>query len=84
MPKVRLKRALKADRRRALRLLASCRDGCTKAVAHGFTVELLADLIGRGLATMSTERVMDGGRKVEVARWRTAEAGRRALAEHRS
>jgi hypothetical protein len=29
------------DRRRALELLASCRDGCTEAImlAHGFTVE---------------------------------------------
>jgi hypothetical protein len=32
---------IKPDRRGALELLASCRDGCTKAImlAHGFTVE---------------------------------------------
>jgi hypothetical protein len=34
------KRRPKADRRRALELLASCRDGCTEAImiAHGFTI----------------------------------------------
>src|SRR6266566_7225230 len=34
-----LRRRLKPDRRRALELLASCRDGCTEALmlAHGFS-----------------------------------------------
>jgi hypothetical protein len=38
MPRPR--RRPKPDRRRALELLASCRDGCTEAMmlAHGFTV----------------------------------------------
>ena len=33
-------------RRQALKLLASCRDGCTEAImlAHGFTVEQMVDL----------------------------------------
>jgi hypothetical protein len=37
----------KPDRRRALELLASTRDGCTEAImlAHGFTVELMVELI---------------------------------------
>jgi hypothetical protein len=31
-------------------MLASCRDGCTEAImlAHGFTVELLLDLVEDG------------------------------------
>src|SRR6266849_6362600 len=39
--KLRRRRDPKPDRRRALELLASCRDGCTEAImlAHGFTVE---------------------------------------------
>jgi hypothetical protein len=38
--------APKPDRRRALRLLADNRNGCTEAMmlVHGFRVELLADL----------------------------------------
>jgi hypothetical protein len=36
------KRVPPATRRRALELLASCRDGCTEAImlAHGFTIEV--------------------------------------------
>jgi hypothetical protein len=70
------------QRRRALRLLADAPDGCTEAImlAHGFTV-VLVELIRDGLATVTTERVMVGARKVEVARWRITDAGRRALGE---
>jgi hypothetical protein len=48
--KQRRKRAPKPDRRQALELLASSRDGCTEAImlAHGFTVELLVDLVEDG------------------------------------
>lgn len=50
------------DRRRALELLASCRDGCTEALlrAHGFTVDMLAKIVLAGLASVSTERVLAG------------------------
>jgi hypothetical protein len=61
--------AAKPDRRRALGLLAASRDGCTEALmlAHGFTVEMLADLVRAGLATakVERERVVAGGRTVE-------------------
>ena len=56
------KRNPPATRRRALELLAASRDGCTEAImlAHGFSVDMLADLIRTGLATASTERVIAG------------------------
>jgi hypothetical protein len=43
------KRNPKPDRRRALELLASCRDGCTEAMmrAHGFTVSQMVNLVTR-------------------------------------
>jgi hypothetical protein len=64
-------------------LLASCRDGCTEALmlAHGFTVDTLVEMINAGLASATTERVVAGGRTIEVARVRITEAGRRALAK---
>ena len=37
-------------------------------LAHGLTVETLVDLIRAGLATAKAERVMAGGRAIEVAR----------------
>jgi len=51
-----------ATRRRALELLASCRDGCTEAImlAHGFTVEMLVEMVRAGLASATTERVVAG------------------------
>jgi hypothetical protein len=82
-PKPNRKRIPPATRRRALELLAGSRDGCTEAVmlAHGFTVEMLVDLVRAGLATATSERVVAGGRSIEVARVRITEAGRRALRE---
>jgi hypothetical protein len=75
------KRSPPATRRRALELIAWSPDGMTEAMllAHGLTVETLVDLIRAGLATAKAERVMAGGRAIEVARARITEAGRRAL-----
>ena len=69
--------------RRALELLASCRDGCTEAImlARGFTIKQMVELTRAGLATAKAERVVGGGKTIEVARVRITEAGRRALAE---
>jgi hypothetical protein len=67
---------------RALEVLANCgREGCTEALmlAHGFTVEQMVALIQAGLATVTTERVVAGTRKFEVATLRITEAGRQAL-----
>ena len=54
MPQPRRRRhGPKPDRRRALELLASSRNGATEAImlAHGFTVEQMIDLCISGLAT---------------------------------
>jgi hypothetical protein len=77
------RRRPKPDRRRARELLASCRDGCTEAImlAHGFTVPQMVKLIRAGLATAQSERVVAGGRTIEVARVRITDAGRRVLTE---
>jgi hypothetical protein len=79
----RRRRGPKPERRRALELLAASPDGCSEAImlAHGFTVDFLVDLIRTGMATTRTERVVAGGRAMEVARVRITEVGRRALAE---
>jgi hypothetical protein len=72
-------------RRRALALLAGSRDGCTEAVmlAHGFTVPQMVALIRAGLATATAERIVAGGRMVEVARVQITEGGRQALSHLR-
>jgi hypothetical protein len=73
----------KPDRRRALELLASCRDGCTEAMmlAHGFTIPQMVQLVRAGLATATAERVVAGRDTLKVATVRITEAGRRALAD---
>jgi hypothetical protein len=75
------RRRPKPDRRRALELLASSRDGATEAImrAHGFTVEQLVELVRAGLATATAERVVAGGRTIEIATVRITDAGRRVL-----
>jgi hypothetical protein len=79
------RRGPKPERRRALELLAASPDGCSEAImlAHGFTVDFLVALIRTGMATRQPERVVAGGRAMEVARVRITEVGRRALAELR-
>jgi hypothetical protein len=59
----------KPDRRRALELLASCRDGCTEAMilAPRFTIDMMVELVNAGLATATGERVVVGGKTIEVA-----------------
>jgi hypothetical protein len=46
-------------------------------LAHGFTVDMLVDLIRAGLATANTERMVAGGRSIEVTRVRITDAGQR-------
>jgi hypothetical protein len=64
-------------------LLASSRDGCTEAImlAHGFTIPQMAELVRAGLATATAERVVAGGRTIEVARVRITATGREALTD---
>jgi hypothetical protein len=74
----------RAMRRHALELLASGPDGCTEAImlAHGFTVEMMVDLVRARLATVKADRVVAGGRSIEVARVRIT-GGRTAGARAR-
>jgi hypothetical protein len=62
-------------------LLAASPNGCTGALmlANGFPVEMLVELIRTGLASAEDERMVAGGKQIEVARVRITEAGRRAL-----
>jgi hypothetical protein len=75
------KRNPPATCRRTLELLAASRDGVTEAIliAHGLTIDFQVELIRAGLATAKAERVVAGGRAIEVARVRITEAGRRLL-----
>jgi hypothetical protein len=72
---------LAADQRSALELLAGSPNGCTELLflAHGFTRNLLANLILAGFANAETERVMAEGRPINVLRIRITDAGREAL-----
>jgi hypothetical protein len=50
-------------------------------LAHGFTVDVLVEMVNAGLASAKTERVVAGGKTVEIARVRITEEGQRALAK---
>jgi hypothetical protein len=65
----------------ALRLLAENPDGCTAArmVAHGFTLEVLIELIVAGLATTQTEQVGRASQPMGRTHFRITEAGRRVF-----
>jgi hypothetical protein len=80
-PLPRPRRRPEPDRRRALELHASCRDGCTEAVmlAHGFSIHMMVELVRAGLATARAERMLAGGRAMEVIRVRITEKGPRRL-----
>jgi hypothetical protein len=75
----------KQQSRQVLELLEASIDGCTEAImlAYGFKTEFLVELVNAGLATASIERMVAGGRRLEVTRMRITAAGRRALAKLR-
>jgi hypothetical protein len=60
----------KPTRRRALELLASCRDGCTEAImlARGLSIDMMVELVRAGLATATAERVVAGNRSLSRLR----------------
>jgi hypothetical protein len=70
--------SLSAEQRRALELLAASPRGCTKGrlLADGFTVDMLADLVRKGLATAHRETMRVGGRQIRIERYRITDAGR--------
>ena len=69
-----------AIRRRALVLLSSCPDGCTKTVlsAHNISDNIIRRLIRSGLAVAHTDAVV-GEHGLENSRVRITEAGKRLL-----
>jgi hypothetical protein len=71
------------DRRRALELLAGSRYGYTKVIlrAHGFSIDMMIELVKAGLATTKRERMVADGRQTDVVRVRITDAGRQALAK---
>src|SRR5260370_37870492 len=72
-----------ATGRRAHELPAASRDGCTERVmmVHGFSVDILADMVRAKLAAAKIERVMAGGRPTEVVGVRITDAGSRTLSK---
>jgi hypothetical protein len=82
MPTRRHYRRPNPDRRRALELLAASRYGYTKAIlrAHGFSIDMMVELVKAGLATTKRERMVGDGRQTDVVRVRITDAGRQALA----
>jgi hypothetical protein len=71
------------QQRRVLRLLARYPEGCAAALmlAHGFTIDMLADLAVSGLLTIDTRQEQVGGRQKAVVRMQISHAGRRELGE---
>jgi hypothetical protein len=72
-----------AEQRRALAMLATAdRNGAPQALlsAHGFDASLIAGLVNRGLATLTAEKILAGGKLIAVAKARITKAGREALA----
>jgi hypothetical protein len=72
-----------ADERRLLELLAAADDGATDPLlrAHGFTLEVIINVVSTGLATAKAERTFAAaGRAIEITRVWITDAGRRALA----
>lgn len=84
-PRRNSRRLPKPDQRRALELLASSPEGCAEAIlaAHGVTVEQMVELVRGGVASATAERVVAGSRKLEVARVKITDAGRRVLEKAR-
>ena len=74
--------SLGREQRRALELLADAGPGgCTDDLlfAHGFTTDLLGDLLRGALATVTSETVRSGGRTIEVVRLKITDTARKAL-----
>jgi len=63
-------------------LLAGSRYGYTKAIlrAHGFSMDMMVELVKAGLATTKRERMV-ADRQTGVVRVRITDAGRQALAK---
>jgi hypothetical protein len=67
------------DQLRALSILAGSPNGCTAAtmIAQGFTIDFVVELIKAGLATVTAEHMIAGGKPIEVRRLRITDEGQR-------
>jgi hypothetical protein len=77
---------LGAEQRRALELLSDAGDqGCTGAtfLAYGFKLDILAELVGGGLAVVHRRPAEAGEWPIEVACVVITGSGRRAIQGHR-
>jgi hypothetical protein len=75
---------LTPQRRRALKLLASSRDGVNAGLlvfVHGFDRRVLDCLVKAGFAAAEREVVVAAGKPVEIIRISITNAGRRAIGE---
>ena len=75
-------RHLRAEQRQALEILAAAGlHGCAGAtlLGHGFRIDMLADLVGDGLATARRESIRLEKRKITIACICITEAGQRAI-----
>jgi len=72
---------LSEEQRGALEMLIGSRC-CTGAMllAHGFNIDMVADLVRDGLVTARREPVKVDGQMIKVARLRITAAGRAAIA----
>jgi hypothetical protein len=53
-------------------------------LAHGFSIDMMVELVNTGLATATAERVVAGKRTIEVAHLKVTATARRAFAKHGS
>jgi len=74
---------LSADQRHVLATLATAgRDGMAQALlsAQGFDASMIAGLVHRGLAILTTEKILASGKPTALVMVTITEAGRRAFA----
>jgi hypothetical protein len=73
---------ISTEQRRALEMLA---DAASRSITiemlieDGVPAELVADLVGNGLASMQGDTVKVGGRAIEIIRVQITDAGQRAI-----
>jgi DNA-binding MarR family transcriptional regulator len=75
--------SLSADQRQVLATLSTAgRNGVAQALlsARGFDASMIAGLVNRGLAILTTEKVLASGKVSAVVMVSLTEAGRRSLA----
>jgi hypothetical protein len=74
---------LSDEQRRALRLLERSPEGRTEAVllAHGFSIEVLRELVSSGNARAEAHTMTSAGRPVTVVWLQISAAGRQVIAE---